>query len=143
GLVWDGMMSFAGVWFFLTIREAFTIGDQDFRIPGIGSYMSEAVKNQEYAGMFWAIFAMAVMIVTLDQLLWRPVVVWAQKFRIEEGGQQMRMSSWVLDWLRRSRLLRLARFRLHRRERAASHRPAPGKDLASPAPRAVGSAVWL
>ncbi|HEV3119712.1 MAG TPA: ABC transporter permease subunit, partial [Gemmataceae bacterium] len=104
GLVWNSMMSFAGGWFFLTISEAFKTGDQDFRIPGIGSYMSEAVKNKEYGSMLWALLAMALMIITLDQLLWRPVVVWAQRFRVEEGGQGEAMTSWFLDWLRRSRL---------------------------------------
>ena len=105
GLVWNSMMSFAGGWFFLTVSEAFKTGDQDFRIPGIGSYMSEVVKQKQYAGMLWALFAMAVMIVLLDQLLWRPVVVWAQRFRVEEGGNQEEMSSWFLNWLRRSHLL--------------------------------------
>jgi len=139
GLVWNSMMSFAGGWFFLTISEAFTIGDQDFRIPGIGSYMSEAVKNQEYAGMFWAIFAMAVMIVTLDQLLWRPVVVWAQKFRIEEGGQQEEMSSWFLNWMRRSHLLAAAAQVLSLWQRKWEARP---RKVSAPLGPAVRHSAW-
>src|SRR5262249_20082122 len=105
GLVWNSMMSMAGGWFFLTISESFQLGDEDFRLPGIGSYMAEAVKQGNVAGMLWAIFAMAMMIVALDQLLWRPVVVWAQKVRVEEGGHQEAVSSWFLNWLRRSRIL--------------------------------------
>ncbi len=105
GLVWNSMMSMAGGWFFLTAVEALTLGDQDFRLPGIGSYMKVAVDEERADAMIWAIIAMVVMIVVLDQLLWRPVVAWAQKFRTEEGGQQEEVSSWFLDWLRRSNLL--------------------------------------
>src|SRR5262249_27713899 len=105
GLVWNSMMSMAGGWFFLMINEAFTLGDQDFRLSGVGSYMSVAVQHGDVPAMLWAVLAMVVMIVLLDQLLWRPVVVWAQKFRVEEGGAQVAQSSWVLSLLRRSRVL--------------------------------------
>jgi NitT/TauT family transport system permease protein len=105
GLVWNSMMSMAGGWFFLMINEAFKLRDKDFRLPGVGSYMSEAVKQGRVDAMVWAIAAMVLMIVLLDQLLWRPVVAWAQKFRIEEGGAQENASSWFLDWLRRSQIL--------------------------------------
>ena len=88
GLVWNSMMSMAGGWFFLMVSEAFVLGDKDFRLPGLGSYMSVAVARGDGAAMGWAVLAMALMIVVLDQLLWRPVVVWAQKFRVEEGGQE-------------------------------------------------------
>src|SRR5438045_7852214 len=64
--------------------------------------MSVAVAEGNVPAMIWAIFAMVLMIVVLDQLLWRPIVVWAQKFRVEEGGQQEEMHSWFLDLLRRS-----------------------------------------
>ncbi len=106
GLVWNSMMSMAGGWFFLMISESFTLGDKDFRLPGIGSYMSAAVSKGNVCAMLWAVFAMILMIVTLDQFLWRPVVVWAQKFRAEEDGYQEAMSSRVLHLLQRSRILR-------------------------------------
>ncbi len=105
GLVWNSMMSMAGGWFFLMITESFELKDQDFRLPGLGSYMSVAVKEGRVDAMLWAILAMVFMIVGLDQLLWRPITVWAQKFRVEEGGYQEAMSSWFLDFLHRSRLL--------------------------------------
>ncbi|MBI3407890.1 MAG: ABC transporter permease subunit [Planctomycetes bacterium] len=114
GLVWNSMMSMAGGWFFLMINEAFRLGERDFRLPGVGSYMSVAVERGRVDAMLWAIFAMVLMIVGLDQLLWRPVVVWAQIFRVEEGGLQTAASSWFLDWLRGSRLLRLAKRWLRR-----------------------------
>jgi NitT/TauT family transport system permease protein len=105
GLVWNSMMSMAGGWFFLMINEAFVLGDHDFRLPGIGSYMSVAVARGDTKAMFLAVVAMVTMIVVLDQLLWRPVVAWAQKFRLEEGGFQESVSSWFLNWLRRSALV--------------------------------------
>ena len=105
GLVWNSMMSMAGGWFFLMINEAFQLGDRDFRLPGIGSYMSVAVEKGDSWAMVYAILAMTLMIVALDQFLWRPVVVWAQKFRVEEGGAQESMNSWFLELLRKSHLI--------------------------------------
>ncbi len=109
GLVWNSMMSMAGGWFFLMISESFRLGDEDFRLPGIGSYMSVAVEQGRVDAMLWALGAMVLMIVALDQLLWRPVVVWAQKFRVEEGGSVAEMESWFLTWLRRAQLVRALR----------------------------------
>jgi NitT/TauT family transport system permease protein len=106
GLVWNSMMSMAGGWFFLMITESFVLGRRDFRLPGIGSYMSVAVAKGDRAAMVWAIVAMVLMIVTLDQLLWRPVVVWSQKFRVEEGAEEAPSSSWFYDWVRRSMLVK-------------------------------------
>src|SRR5438128_438081 len=88
GLVWNSMMSMAGGWFFLTACEDFNLKGTDFRLPGIGSYMQEAIRDERVDAMLWAILAMVLMIVALDQLFWRPVVVWAQKFRVEEGGSE-------------------------------------------------------
>src|SRR5262249_885689 len=113
GVVYNSMMRMAGGWFFLMICESYTPGDTDFRLPGLGSYMSVAWQGEDghsppnYLAMLWAILAMGAMIVLLDQLLWNPVVVWAQKFRVEEGAATERASSWVLDLLRHSRLVRV------------------------------------
>ncbi|HTP52714.1 MAG TPA: ABC transporter permease subunit [Anaeromyxobacteraceae bacterium] len=105
GLVWNSMMSMAGGWFFLMVSEAFVLGDRSFQLPGLGSYMSVAVARGDRTAMLGAIAAMVVMIVALDQVLWRPVVVWAQKFRADDSGQAAPMQSWFLDLLRRSRIL--------------------------------------
>jgi len=116
GLVWNSMMSMAGGWFFLMITEAFKLGDQDFRLPGLGSYMSVAVEKGNMPAMLCAILAMVVMIVFLDQVIWRPVVVWAQRFRIEDTSQGDVPRSWLLRLLRRSRLIRwMEARRVHRR----------------------------
>jgi len=105
GLVWNSMMSMAGGWFFLMVSEAFVLGDRSFQLPGLGSYMSVAVARGDRTAMVSAVVAMVLMIVLLDQVLWRPVVVWAQKFRVDESGQAAEMQSWFLDLLRGSRLV--------------------------------------
>jgi len=122
GLVWNSMLSMAGGWFFLMINEAFRLGDRDFRLPGIGSYMSVAVDQGRTDAMLYAIAAMTLMIVAVDQVLWRPVVVWAQKFRVDDGGTQDKLTSWFLNLLRRSRLIAVLR-RLWRRLRTRLARP--------------------
>ncbi len=138
GLVWNSMMSMAGGWFFLTINEAFVLGNRDFRLPGVGSYMSVAVANGNVPAMLWAVAAMATMIVVVDQLLWRPVVVWAQKFRVEEGASQEKATSWFLDWLRRSRIIAWVAGKLEGLSKPRAHAAAPHA-----APKAPGSGSAL
>jgi NitT/TauT family transport system permease protein len=137
GLVWNSMMSMAGGWFFLMINEAFHMGDQDYRLPGLGSYMSVAVEKGNTLAMVAAIIAMVIMIVFLDQVIWRPVVVWAQRFRVEETAQADPPQSWLLKFLRRSRLLRWVEMRMaHRRQRGN------GKPTAVKAGRAHHGIHW-
>jgi NitT/TauT family transport system permease protein len=131
GLVWNSMMSMAGGWFFLTVNEAFTLGAHDFRLPGIGSYMAVAIEKGDRRAMLWAILAMSIMIVAVDQLLWKPLVAWSQRFRLEDLASAEKPRSWVLDLVRRSPLMR--RLRRPRRPRRS--------DEAGPAlvARAVGA----
>jgi NitT/TauT family transport system permease protein len=142
GLVWNSMMSMAGGWFFLMINEAFRLGEQDFRLPGIGAYMSVAVDQGRYGAMLAAIVAMIAMIVLLDQLLWRPVVVWAQKFRIEEGGHLEAQRSWFLDWLRHSRLMRWLAVIVQRRRRRQQADSAASVTAADPPSAAKSASPW-
>jgi NitT/TauT family transport system permease protein len=109
GLVWNGMLSMAGGWFFLMVNEAFQLGDKDFRLPGIGAYMSVAVEHGDRRAITLALIAMVVMIVAVDRLFWRPVVVWAQKFRLDDSAGEAPARSWILELLRRSRLRTHAR----------------------------------
>ncbi len=125
GLVWNSMMSMAGGWFFLTVNEAFTLGDRDFRLPGIGSYMAVAIEKGDWRAMAWAIVAMTTMIVTVDQLLWRPLVAWSQRFRISDIEGEDVPESWVLNLVRRSRLLRRLRLRRRRRPRGTAAQSPP------------------
>lgn len=106
GLVWNSMMSMAGGWFFLTVNEAFTLGDKDFRLPGIGSYMSQAINEGNVPAMVAAVLAMVVMIVAVDQILWRPIVVWSNRFKVEDVADAEAPRSWVVDLLGRSLLIK-------------------------------------
>ena len=125
GLTWNAMMSMAGGWFFLMVSEAFVLGSRDFRLPGLGAYMSVAVAAGDGRAMVAAVVAMVLMIVALDQLLWRPVVVWAQKFRQDEGQGGEATRSWFLDLVRHSRLVRLLRHWRRRAVRSVTPRPRP------------------
>jgi len=130
GLVWNSMMSMAGGWFFLMINEAFVLGDKDFRLPGLGSYMSVAVARGNVPAMIGAMLAMIAMIVFLDQVLWRPLVVWSRKFRVEEGGAQDITASWMLDLVRRSKLLATVGSGLRRVRSSVRKREEPHVSLA-------------
>ena len=105
-LVWGSVLAVARGWFLLMAAEALTVGPQDFRLPGLGSFLAEAVARGRYDAALWAVAVMTGIVVALDQLLWRPAVAWAGQFRADEGGQPVAASSWFLDRLRRSRLLR-------------------------------------
>jgi NitT/TauT family transport system permease protein len=105
GLIWNSMMSMAGGWFYLTIIEAFQLKGKDFRLPGLGSYMSVAADKGDNWAKLYGVIAMILMIVFLDQFLWRPLVVWGQKFRVEEGGSEDTMTSWFLDFIYRSQII--------------------------------------
>ena len=109
GLVWNGMLSMAGGWFFLMVNEAFRLGNHDFRLPGVGSYMSVAVERGDRGAMTLAILAMIVMIVAVDRLFWRPLVVWAERFRLDDSSGEPPATNWLVELLRRSRWRRRAR----------------------------------
>src|SRR6266576_969184 len=127
GLVWNGMLSMAGGWFFLMVNEAFRLGDRDYRLPGIGAYMSVALDQGDRTAMVEAIVAMVAMIVAVDQLLWRPLVAWVEKFRLDDsgGGGGTATSSWFLALLRHSRLPRRAAVLRRRAYRSARRAAAP------------------
>jgi NitT/TauT family transport system permease protein len=104
GLVYNSMVSMAGGWFFLSIIEAFTLGDQDYRVPGIGSYMSVAQQENNWPAQIYDIVAMILMVVALDQLVWRPLMVWSNKFKLEDTESEFQDRSGVLRYLGRSRV---------------------------------------
>jgi NitT/TauT family transport system permease protein len=104
GLLWNSMMSMAGGWFFLMVSEAFVLGEHDFRLPGLGSYMSLAIERGNGRAQVLGVLAMLVMIVFIDQIVWRPLVAWSHKFTDEEPTNAS--SSWFWERIRRSRLLR-------------------------------------
>jgi NitT/TauT family transport system permease protein len=101
GLVWNSMMSVAGGWFFLMACEMFVLGERDFRLPGLGSYLQVAAGAGDTRAILWGLAAMIAVIVLLDQLVWRPAIAWSDKFKFEsvEGAVPQ---SFVLKILRRS-----------------------------------------
>jgi NitT/TauT family transport system permease protein len=105
GLVWNSMMSVAGGWFFLMACEMFVLGSRDFRLPGLGSYLQTASSAGDTSAILWGVTTMVAVIVLLDQFVWRPVIAWAEKFKFEQVESTEVPHSWVLDFLRHSRIL--------------------------------------
>jgi NitT/TauT family transport system permease protein len=105
GLIWNSMMSVAGGWFFLMACEMFVLGTRDFRLPGLGSYLQTASGDGDTRAILWGLVAMITVIVLLDQLVWRPVIAWAQKFKFEQVESADAPKSPILTLLRRSRTM--------------------------------------
>ncbi len=142
GLVWNSMMSMAGGWFFITTVESF----DPYKLPGLGSFMSEAQAHGDGRAQIAAVIAMVGMIVFLDQLVWRPIVAWSERFKMEDTAGADAPRSWVMNVFKRSRLLVLAHRLVSGRGRAATvpvavHAADPRRE------RAVGRAMlagqWL
>jgi NitT/TauT family transport system permease protein len=105
GLIWNSMMSVAGGWFFLMACEMFVLGDRDLRLPGLGSYLQTAANAGDTRAILWGVITMVGVIVLLDQLVWRPVIAWAEKFKFEQVEATEAPHSPILNFLRRSNLL--------------------------------------
>jgi len=106
GLVWNSMVSVAGGWFFLMACEMFVLGTRDFRLPGLGSYMQTAASTENYRAITWGLLTMIAIIVATDQLIWRPVIAWSDKFKFEQVESSARVRSPLLHLLQHSRALR-------------------------------------
>ncbi len=114
GLVWNSMMSVAGGWFFLMACEMFVLGDKDFRLPGLGSYLQTAAGRGNTSAMLWGLAAMVSVIVLMDQLIWRPVISWADKFKFEQVESARGMQNSILSFIRKeSFVIRFYRRILH------------------------------
>jgi NitT/TauT family transport system permease protein len=123
GLVWNSMMSVAGGWFFLMACEMFVLGDRDFRLPGLGSYLQTAASAGDTQAILWGVGTMIAVIVLLDQVIWRPVIAWAEKFKMEQVESADVPRSWFLNVMAASRGLRRLRKKTIRplQERLAIH----------------------
>ena len=147
GLLYNSMVSMAGGWFFLSITEAFKLGDQDFRLPGIGSYMSVAIERGDVRAQILGIVAMGVVIVVVDRLIWWPLVVWSRKFKLDDFGTGAAEQSKMERWVARSRALQKfsAFFGRQYRRFVAPPRPPlqPGSSAESPdRPRWLGRGFY-
>jgi NitT/TauT family transport system permease protein len=108
GLVWNMMVSMSGGWFFVVAAEAITVGDHSLRLPGLGSYVAQAIDQRDLGAIFWALGAMVVVIAIYDRLMFRPLVAWADRFRLDQTQVSAAPESRVLDFVRRTRVLRAA-----------------------------------
>ncbi|RZN13999.1 ABC transporter permease subunit [Bradyrhizobium sp. Leo121] len=106
GLIWNAMMSMSGGWFFVVASEAITVGNTTVTLPGVGSYVALAIQEQNLPAIVYALMTMLLVIIAYDQLLFRPIVAWADKFRFEQTASTEPPTSWMLDLFRRTRALR-------------------------------------
>ncbi len=136
GLVWNSMMSVAGGWFFLMACEMFVLGSRDFRLPGLGSYLQTAASAGDTQAIFWGVGVMIAVIVLLDQIVWRPVIAWAEKFKMEQVESADVPHSWFLNVIQGSRGLIRLRKRAIRplQERLAMHFAGQHESTAEDAP---------
>jgi NitT/TauT family transport system permease protein len=102
GLLWNMMMSMSGGWFFVVASEAISVSNQNIKLPGVGSYIALAIEQRNLAAIGWAIGGMLICIALYDQLFFRPLLAWADKFRFEEGTSDVAATSWLLTWVRRT-----------------------------------------
>jgi len=109
GLVWNSMVSVAGGWFFLMVCEMFVLGSRDFRLPGLGSYLQTAASTGNAAAITWGLLTMVAIIVATDQLLWRPIIAWSDKFKFEQVETKSRIHSPLLHLFQHSRGLKSLR----------------------------------
>jgi NitT/TauT family transport system permease protein len=148
GLIWNTMMSMSGGWFFVVASEAITVGNTTVTLPGIGSYVALAIQKQNLPAIGYALLTMLLVIIAYDQLLFRPVVAWADKFRFEQTASASAPTSWMLDLFRRTRALRALTYPFAAVNRAISnmHLAIP-KGLRMPVrigqPSRVVDALWL
>lgn len=107
GLIWNAMMSFGGGWFFVAASEAISVLNQEYTLPGLGSYVEAAVQAEDLPKLGWALLTMAGVILLVDQLFWRPLVAWSDKFRLEQSSGAAAPESWLYDLLTTARIPRL------------------------------------
>jgi NitT/TauT family transport system permease protein len=143
GLVWNSMMSVAGGWFFLMACEMFVLGARDFRLPGLGSYLQTAASAGDTTSILWGVATMIAVIVLLDQFVWRPIIAWAEKFKVEQVESTNLPRSWVLGYFQHSRALTRLRKKAYRplRERLMQYFARRHRDV-SITPEASTAMVW-
>lgn len=110
GLLWNVMLSMSASWFFVVASEAITVSGQNIVLPGIGSYIAMAISHSNIRAVVYAIFTMFLVILLYDQLLFRPLVKWSERFKAEQTGAESTIKAWSVKLFHRTRLLRYAGF---------------------------------
>src|SRR5471032_2639918 len=145
-LIWNMMMSMSGGWFFVVASESISVGHTTVALPGIGSYIALAIEQKNLTAIGWAIAAMLIVILLYDQLIFRPLVAWVDRFRVEQEPGVRVPDSWALTMMRRSRLITAATVAFHAAvlwtSRAIKRTDAPSAD-ATTAPKRSRDMVWV
>ena len=106
-LIWNAMISMSGAWFFVVASEAISVGQTTVSLPGVGSYVALAIAEHDLKAVGWAVLTMLLVILIYDQLLFRPLIAWAEKFRLDPPPNDAPTpSSWVLDFIQRAEMAR-------------------------------------
>jgi NitT/TauT family transport system permease protein len=111
-LIWNSMMSWAGGWFFLMAAEIFTVGQHSFRLPGLGSYLQTAALQKNYTALAWGLGVLMLVIIVMDQWIWRPMLAWADRFKIEMSESDNPPTSWFYDLSHAANIVRWFRVKV-------------------------------
>ncbi|TAL62725.1 MAG: ABC transporter permease subunit [Legionella sp.] len=106
GLLWNMMISMSASWFFVVLSEAISVAHQNIRLPGVGSYIALAIAERDLHAVGYAIITMMIVIFLYDQILFRPLIAWSEKFKVEQSPDETEYQSWLIDLMRSSRLMR-------------------------------------
>jgi NitT/TauT family transport system permease protein len=112
-LIWNMMMSMSGGWFFVVASESISVGHTTVALPGVGSYIALAIEQKNLTAIGWAILTMLIVILAYDQLIFRPLVAWVDRFRVEQEPGAKVPDSWALTMMRRSRIIQAATLAFH------------------------------
>src|ERR1700716_739658 len=135
-LIWNMMMSMSGGWFFVVASESISVGHTNIALPGVGSYIALAIEQRNLRAIGWAIGTMLIVILIYDQLLFRPLIAWVDRFRVEQDPTAQAPESWALTMMRRSRIIQAATVAFHAAglwtSRAVKRADKPIVDAATP-----------
>lgn len=106
GLIWNMMISMSASWFFVVLSEAISVAHQNIRLPGVGSYIALAIAQRDLHAVGYAILTMVIVIFLYDQILFRPLIAWSEKFKVEQSPDESEYQSWLIDLMRSSRLMK-------------------------------------
>ncbi len=146
-LIWNMMMSMSGGWFFVVASESISVGRTSVTLPGVGSYIAIAIEHRDLAAIGWAILTMLLVILVYDQLLFRPLVAWVDRFRVEQDPGVREPRSWALTMMRRSRLIQGAKLAFRaivlRTSRAVTREAPPPPEQAAGRPGRNKDRIWV
>src|SRR3990167_1867355 len=112
GLLWNMMISMSASWFFVVLSEVISVSHQNIRLPGVGSYIAVAIGQHDLRAVGYAILTMAIVIIIYDQILFRPLIAWSEKFKLEYSPDEQEYQSWLIDFIRRSQLMKQVGYQL-------------------------------